>query len=244
MSNPDETIPAPDFGLQPAEWTIPPAEQSDSLDYLSPEPGEHTPTNPTGERRPQTPRRPRRPKPESPRQSRAQRNPEDVDQPPRPTRVFIQTPTLAPLSSSNPPTSFTTAPRVVTSTPIPHWSLVSPGAEIKLLKALPAVTSKLTTENYHAWQALLRNQLELIDLFEYCVGDIPVPSEPTRRKLWKRANLIVRSVILSSLSDELVMQLGRYPSRPRYVVRGSTQVRRPLSDGLHSHGDDPHANGI
>ncbi|KAJ3481609.1 hypothetical protein NLI96_g7551 [Meripilus lineatus] len=95
-----------------------------------------------------------------------------------------------------------------------HWSLHQPGAKLSLIRAVPHLDSeqKLTTSNYQAWVIVIKTRLELIELFEYCLGTVPkpLPSSPIFQ-LWNRANNIVRNILISNMLSELTIQVGHLP---------------------------------
>lgn len=209
------------FGLRAAHWQDPwrdtgesgserPVSPSSSLGYVSPG------IPPT--RLPPTPPRPSRLS-RPPRPSGAHRRPESFLTPRRDDRTRDRETMPQPRSPSQPNRTRTTATgNQATSIPLPtvngHWSLVAPGADIQLIRAISRLEHKLTKDNYQAWVTVMQIQLELIELFGYCTGEITRPNAPTSTayRLWKRADGIVRSILTSNMSDELIMQVGQYQS--------------------------------
>ncbi|KAJ3490873.1 hypothetical protein NLI96_g1117 [Meripilus lineatus] len=106
------------------------------------------------------------------------------------------------------------APPSPSSSSSTHWSLHQPGAKLSLIRAVPHLDpeQKLTTSNYQAWVMMIKTRLELIELFEYCLGTVPkpLPSSPTFQ-LWNRANNIVRTILITNMSSELIIQVGHLP---------------------------------
>jgi hypothetical protein len=78
-----------------------------------------------------------------------------------------------------------TTPAVSAATTNLHWTLQSP---IKMSKVTPyygKLGIKLSTDNYIPWSRVVEATLSPIDLFDYCLGKIPTPSDPGELLYWK-----------------------------------------------------------
>lgn len=91
--------------------------------------------------------------------------------------------------------------------PEPHWSLKEQIDHSKFgyLSCLPI---KLDSSNYVTWVTQLESNLEMVELFEYCTGEVQKPdaADPTLR-YWKHANAQVRSILTNNMTPEIVHQM-------------------------------------
>jgi len=90
-----------------------------------------------------------------------------------------------------------------------HWTLKETvdAAKFHHLFRLP---HKLSASNYVTWITMIESTLDTADLFEYCTGHVQQPSssdvDGTLR--WRRANALVRAVLTTNMTEEVVNQVS------------------------------------
>jgi hypothetical protein len=71
---------------------------------------------------------------------------------------------------------------------------------------------KLDPDNYVAWKTTIESALRMQRLFEYVSGDIPEPTDSDELINWQCANELVRTILTSNMADEVVNQVGHFPT--------------------------------
>ena len=88
-----------------------------------------------------------------------------------------------------------------------HWTLKSMIDASKYMGLL-RLPRQLTSTNYIAWSNSMKSALDMVRLFDYCSGDVRRPTDPLTGAYWDSADALVRTILSSNISDDLVTQLG------------------------------------
>lgn len=95
------------------------------------------------------------------------------------------------------------------TTPAPHWSLTSQLDTSRYLTLCGRLPHKLNASNYVSWMVATEAQLDTIDLAGYIDGEITPrrPHDPDY-PYWRAANSLVRSILVTNMSEEIVVQVS------------------------------------
>ena len=123
-------------------------------------------------------------------------------------RLPTVNPTLRPAVFGQ-PTGPSTAGVQFPTPPLAHWSLSSQIDTSRYLTLCGRLPHKLTASNYVSWMVATESSLDTIDLASYINGDItPRQSHDTDYQFWRAANALVRSILVTNMSEEIVVQVS------------------------------------
>ena len=123
-------------------------------------------------------------------------------------RLPTVNPTLRPAVFGQ-PTGPSTAGVQFPTPPLAHWSLSSQIDTSRYLTLCGRLPHKLTASNYVLWMVATESSLDTIDLASYINGDItPRQSHDTDYQFWRAANALVRSILVTNMSEEIVVQVS------------------------------------
>ena len=123
-------------------------------------------------------------------------------------RLPTVNPTLRPAVFGQ-PTGPSTAGVQFPTPPLAHWSLSSQIDTSRYLTLCGRLPHKLTASNYVSWMVATESSLDMIDLASYINGDItPRQSHDTDYQFWRVANALVRSILVTNMSEEIVVQVS------------------------------------
>jgi hypothetical protein len=93
-----------------------------------------------------------------------------------------------------------------------HWMFqkeIDP-SKFQHLLHLPHELSEL---NYVTWLMMMESNLETVDLYDYCTGNVlkPNPNERAWFNKWQCANALVRLILMTNMTEEAVCQLRHFP---------------------------------
>src|ERR1700722_18365272 len=107
-------------------------------------------------------------------------------------------------AGSAPLVSGTSASATATTT---HWTWDTPFETPKVTPVFGTLGVKLSTDNYIPWSRVVEAVLSALDLFCYCLGTLPKPSDPRELLYWKQADMAVQVVLLTNMESEIIVQI-------------------------------------
>ena len=91
----------------------------------------------------------------------------------------------------------------------PHWTLRK-SVDASRYHHLLRLPHKLSPSNYVTWMTMMEAALETADMFGYCTREIRTSTADSSKvqKRWKKANALVRSILTSNMTEEVIGQIG------------------------------------
>jgi hypothetical protein len=92
--------------------------------------------------------------------------------------------------------------------------------------------------------------LSPIDLFNYCLGKIPTPSDPRELLYWKQADMAIQGVLLTNMELEIIVQIdsgitvAQFWVEIKYFMLGNHQLTLPLYFRIYSILDAPRSKTL
>ena len=107
------------------------------------------------------------------------------------------------------PTGPSTARVQFPTPPLAHWLLSSQIDTSRYLTLCRRLPHKLTASNYVSWMVATESSLDTIDLAGYVSREIkPRQTQDTDYQFWRAANALVRSILVTNMSEEIVVQVS------------------------------------
>jgi hypothetical protein len=107
----------------------------------------------------------------------------------------------------------TTTTTIVITTPVrppppKYWTLNTAIKLSRFMLLYNKLGVKLSDDNYTTWSRIVESTLQVIKVFEYCNGKLPIPDNPNDKICWLQADALVQSVLLTNIESELISQLN------------------------------------